>query len=222
DDRADDHLLPEGGDVEEVEAVADDGEDERADEGAEGPSGATGQTRPADDDGGDRVELVAGGSLGLSGGEPSGEDEAGDRGVEAGEGVDDELLPVDVDTGEARGLLVAADGVHRPAGVGAVEDEPGEQAECDHDEHGYGQPAPDGAAQPGDLLGLGAVGPGGGGGRAVAADDRRPAAGAGGVGDEPGEEAEGDRDARGWGQEPPDGRPKRGGGLGLAERRAAG
>lgn len=87
---ADDDLLPEGGDVEQVQPVADDGEHERTDEGAERAAGTACEAGAADDDGSDRVELVARGGLRLPGGKSPSEDEAGDRGVEAGQGVDDE------------------------------------------------------------------------------------------------------------------------------------
>src|SRR5215204_5863278 len=58
DDRADDDLLDEGGDAEEVEAVAQHGHDERADERADDGALAAEQGGPADDGGGDGVQLV--------------------------------------------------------------------------------------------------------------------------------------------------------------------
>src|SRR5450631_555137 len=71
DDETDDDLLPERGDVEQVQAVTNDGQDESADEGAGYLSDATGKTRTADHHGRDGVKLVSCGRLGLGRSESS-------------------------------------------------------------------------------------------------------------------------------------------------------
>ena len=58
--QADDHLLPERGDIEQVQAVADYHQHQRAHQRAADASNAACKGRTTDDDGGDRVELIAG------------------------------------------------------------------------------------------------------------------------------------------------------------------
>src|SRR5215217_3386052 len=88
--------------------------------------------RQGDHDRRDGVEFEGEAGLRLGRGQPRREQDAGYTGEEPREGVDDELLAGDVYPGEPRCLLVAADGVHAPARVGAAEyDDRGGP----HDEH---------------------------------------------------------------------------------------
>ena len=77
----------------------------------------------ADDDRGDRVQLVALGGLRLRGGQTGGEHDARDGGEETGEGVDGELLLLHAQPGQPGRLLVAADRVHGAADVRPAEHE---------------------------------------------------------------------------------------------------
>src|SRR5918994_2151400 len=127
-----DHLLPVGRDVQQVEPVSQDAQDERPDQGPRGGAHPAREAGAPDHDRRDGVEFEGEAGLGLGRGQPRREQDAGYTGEEPREGVDDELLAGDVYPGEPRCLLVAADGVHAPARVGAAEyDDRGGP----HDEH---------------------------------------------------------------------------------------
>ena len=60
-----DHQLPEGGDVEQEQAVVEHADDQAAQHGADDRAAPTCQRRAADDDRGDGIEFVAQAGIGL-------------------------------------------------------------------------------------------------------------------------------------------------------------
>src|SRR5699024_6995768 len=84
DHETDHDLLPERRDVEDVQAVADHGQQDRAHERAGGAAGAAGEGGPADDHGGDGVQLVADAGLRAGRGQPTGQHHAGQPREQAG------------------------------------------------------------------------------------------------------------------------------------------
>src|SRR5215218_5321170 len=117
-----DHLLPERGDVKQVQAVSQDPEDERPDQGPRGAAHPAREARAPDHHRRYGVELVGETRLGAGRGQTGRQQDAGYAGEEPRETVDEHLLARDVYPREPRSLLVPADGVHAPARVGAPQD----------------------------------------------------------------------------------------------------
>src|SRR5215216_4092249 len=119
-----DHVEDVVGDVVEDQGAADPAEQEHGgDHAAQGPLAAEDRD-PAEQDGGDHGQLQAGPVVSPGAGETQGEDDAAQPGHGAAEDVEEELDPPDADAGEERRLLVGADGEHRAAERGGVEDDP--------------------------------------------------------------------------------------------------
>src|SRR5207302_644587 len=80
---ADDDGLPGGGDIEEIQAVAEDAHDEGADQRAAYRADAAEEAGAADNYGGDRVQFGAGAGEGEAGVHAAGEDDRGGAGHHA-------------------------------------------------------------------------------------------------------------------------------------------
>src|SRR5215211_5706983 len=130
-----DHLLPERGDVKQVQAVSQDPEDERPDQGPRGAAHPTRETRAPDHHGRYGVELVGETRLGAGRGQTGRQKDAGNAGEEPRESVDEQLLAGDVYPREPRGLLVPSDGVHTPASVGTAQNPDSEGPDHEHQDH---------------------------------------------------------------------------------------
>ena len=100
-----------GVDVLKLKDVGEEAEDENADERASKAAAPAHQTRSADDDGGDRVELEAGAGVRLALPILGDEQNAGDSGQEGGDEIRGQLDLRDLDAGEFRRFDVAADGI---------------------------------------------------------------------------------------------------------------
>src|SRR5215208_1394571 len=131
-----DHLLPERGDVQQVQTVSEDPEDQRPDQGARGAAHSAGEARAPDHHRRYGVELVGETRLGAGRGQAGRQQDAGYAGEEPRESVDEQLLARDVYPREPRGLLVPADGVHAPARVGAPQDPNREGPHHEYQDHG--------------------------------------------------------------------------------------
>src|SRR5690606_8279262 len=127
DNNAGDDGLEEGGDVEQVEAVVENGDDQRSDERAAEAPFATSETRTTHHNGGNRVELVGFPGGWLRGAQPADEDHAGERRQHAGERVNQRDITVNRDARKARGDRVVADGVNILPDAGAVQDKHGDE-----------------------------------------------------------------------------------------------
>src|SRR5699024_2174547 len=88
DHESDHHLLPESGDVEQIESVPDDRENQRADERSEGFASTARQAGATDDDRRDGIEFVGCRGLWLCGLQPGREHQTGDTGEQSAECVD--------------------------------------------------------------------------------------------------------------------------------------
>lgn len=131
-------MLVEAGDIENIQAVVQRADDERADEGACDAAFAAGETGAAEDDCRDGVEFIAHAGGRLRGVQAGGEDSARKRAEEAGDGVGDDLHAVDLDAGDEGDFFVAAHGVGLTAEGGLIEDKE-EHKECDeHEDRRYG------------------------------------------------------------------------------------
>ena len=100
DDGALDHRLPEGGDADEHEPVGEEADDEGAHDGADDGAAAAAQGGATEDGGGDGVELVGRGRVGVGGAELGGEQHARQGGAGAADDVDGDGDPRDADAGE--------------------------------------------------------------------------------------------------------------------------
>src|SRR5579884_2368183 len=109
DDRADDHLLPVVGDVQQVGAVRKQAHDESSDQGTDDAAFATVQASTTDHDGRNRLQFVTETGGGLAGHEPRGFDHAGEAGESAADGVNRYGVEGDRNAGVDSGHLVAAD-----------------------------------------------------------------------------------------------------------------
>ena len=133
--RAGDDLAPPGGErAVEGDQGRDDGLEQHAEERADHVADAAGEQHAADDRGGDDVQLAA-----LQRQVPAGLDvqrvrDARQRGAEAVEAVDHHLRLIDRQAHQARGLLVAADGVDVAAKAGLLQDD---GADDDHDDEDH-------------------------------------------------------------------------------------
>src|SRR4051794_33436107 len=94
-----DHRLPEGGDADQHQAVAEESDDEGAHDGADDGAAATAERGAAEDRRGDRVQLVRGRGVRVRGPELRGEQQAGQRGTATGDHVHGDLDPADPDAG---------------------------------------------------------------------------------------------------------------------------
>src|SRR3954454_24012388 len=108
---ADGEALPDDLDAAELQAVAEDADDEGADQGADHAAPAAEEAGAAEHDGGDRVEVVLGADVRARRGEPADEDPPADRVEQTGDGVDGEQHPVGPDAREPGGFDVVAGGV---------------------------------------------------------------------------------------------------------------
>src|SRR4051794_38399920 len=123
-DRADGDVLPEGLDAEEDEAVAQDRRDEGADHGAAHPPLATEEAGAADDDRGDRGEVVLRVRRHRRGAEAADVEDADDARHQAHEHEHADELAVDVDARAAGALGVGAERVGPQAEARPGEDDP--------------------------------------------------------------------------------------------------
>src|SRR3954454_4448482 len=144
--RADGDVLPERIDPYDHEAVLQDGGDEDAEDRAEHRSDPAEQARPADDDGGDGLQVV--GVVAADGRrrEAGQRQEASQAGERAGERVDLDEVAVDGDAGAARRLLVGADRVRVAPEAGGGEDDAEDDRHCEGDQHQPGNLVVDGTA----------------------------------------------------------------------------
>src|SRR3954454_15093542 len=133
DDDSLEELLLRDGAVVEDEDVVERGEDQDAEDGADDGAPAAGEQRAADDDRGDRVELVEVAVGGATGGGPGDQHQGGDAAADADEHVEVDGLPLDRDAGEAGGLGVAADGDSAAAEGRPVEQDPADDRDQDED-----------------------------------------------------------------------------------------
>src|SRR5690606_15041319 len=140
DDDADGDLLPLLRDRHDPQAVGERGHDERADHGPEDRGLAAAQGRAADDDGGDRLELVPEPEAGLGRVEPRRHDDAREPGEDARDRVDHDLPAPHVDAGDRRRLLVGADGQRVPADERLAEQHARDDGGDEEDEDGVRQP----------------------------------------------------------------------------------
>src|SRR5438105_1181366 len=118
-DREQDHqsfhdLLIERRHVQEIEAVVQDADEERPQEGPADAALPAHQGGAAQDDRGDRVELVSQPGGGLRRIQPRSQDDRGDRRDQAAQRVDEDGDPAHVHAGQARRLRVAPDRVDLP------------------------------------------------------------------------------------------------------------
>ena len=111
DHAADDDLLEERRDAQQVEAVAQHAHDQRADQRAAERAFAAHQAGAADHGGGDRVELVVDAGDRLRRVEPRGQHDRGNRAHQPRHAVDHRLVEADRDARQARRFFVAADRV---------------------------------------------------------------------------------------------------------------
>ena len=111
DDDADDDRLQERVDVEQVHAVADHADHQRADQRVGDVAPAAEEAGAADDHRGDRVELGQVAGRRRAGVEPARRDDRGDAGQQAAQHVDRDEHRPHRDAGAAGRLRVAADGV---------------------------------------------------------------------------------------------------------------
>ena len=136
-DEAGDHVLDRGAVAEQVDAVRDGRDDERAHERADHPAAAAEQARPADHGSGDRVEeqrATAGRRVHRV--EARSEDHPAHPRHQPRDHEDHDADPLDVDAGAARGLGVAADGVDVAAERRALRNPCPEDEEDDHEQEG--------------------------------------------------------------------------------------
>ena len=108
---ADNQLLQVGGYVQQVQAVADDDHNDRADERAPYRTEAAEQRGAADNAGCDGVHLVVQTGNRLCRVQLGYQNNRCDTGAQTGNGVSESLVLVNVDTGKTGCLFVAADGV---------------------------------------------------------------------------------------------------------------
>src|SRR6266550_7370727 len=115
DDQSLHDLLIERRHVQEIEAVVQDADEERPQEGPADAALPAHQGGAAQDDRGDRVELVPEPGGGLRRIQPRGQDDRGDGREQAAQRVDQDRHPAHVHPGQARRLRVPSDRVDVPA-----------------------------------------------------------------------------------------------------------
>src|SRR5215218_523186 len=144
DDRTLDRRLPEGGDADDHESVAEEADDEGTEEHAADVAASAGECRAADDDSGDGIELERLTQLRSGAGELGGEDDASRCGAEAADHVDPHLDPADGHACQLRGPLVASGRVDPAAVRRPPQHQDCDEGEQDHDPDAvrYPQQAP--------------------------------------------------------------------------------
>src|SRR5690606_32865238 len=118
-----------------------DAHDERAHQRPQDAPPPAGQAGPAEDDGGDGVQLVAGAGGGLGRDQPGRQDQARQAGEKARRGVDQGLHPGHGNAGQAAGLLIAPHRVDEPPPPGPGEEDPEDQVGDQKDDHRNGEGA---------------------------------------------------------------------------------
>src|SRR6478736_9441569 len=137
DEHAADHLLPVGGDDEDVEAVVEGLDQQQPQQGAPHRTAAAEQAGPADDDGGDGGEFVAGAQVRRSGDDTRREDDARQPGQAAAEHVHgDQDLP-GFHAGDIGRGAVATDRIDAQAERRLAQHQVGDDEAGDHDQYGH-------------------------------------------------------------------------------------
>src|SRR4051812_42118321 len=136
DDQALDDQLPDLADIHQDQAVGQHGDDQRADQRAEDGPDAADEAGAAQDDRGDRVQLVAHAQLGAVGGEGAGGGhDAGKAGQQTRHAVDEHQHGPDLDARQPGRVRVAADAVDPDAQHGPAQDEPAHRDHQQRDHH---------------------------------------------------------------------------------------
>ena len=118
-------ILPGIRNAEQDQAIAQDGDHQRADQRAPDAAHAADEACPAQDNRGDGVKLLGLAKLQAVGGvEPRRLHDPSDAGKQAGRAVDEEEHPGHVDPCEPRRALIAANSVDMRAEHGAPQDQP--------------------------------------------------------------------------------------------------
>ena len=120
-------------DVVEIEAVVEDADEERAGERAPDRSAAAEQTRAADDDGGDRVELVELAGARIAGVQARRDEHAGQAGGHAAHRIDRDQHAIDANARQPRRVAIAARRVDVPAERRPHQQQPREREHARHD-----------------------------------------------------------------------------------------
>ena len=146
DDHADGDELPERLDVDEHQAVLDDGDDESAGDGAGDGARAAEQAGAADDHGGDRIEEQRLARLRRAGREAAGIEDAGKAGADRREQIELDRQALDVDAGAQRRGAVGAEGIGVLAEAGlrqhVVHHQDDHGGDDDEDRHAQERPLP--------------------------------------------------------------------------------
>ena len=139
DDQAHHHLEGVGRDAQEVEAVGGHGDQGDAQERAEDGPPAPAQACPAEDDGGQDIELAAVEGVGDDLLDVVRLHQPADAGTDAEPAIGEEVHGRDIDADPPGAVGVVAHGVELAAEAGAAQEEPGGDHHGHHDDHRQGQ-----------------------------------------------------------------------------------